>query len=355
MIFNFNAGPAMLPPEVTAAAREELSRAPSIIEVSHRGAAFRAIHAEAVSLIRELLDAPAEYRILFLGGGATGQMAALPMNLLRGKKSAAFAITGLWSQKAAREAARYCRVAVAADTSPSFVGLPDAWDIPADAAYLHFADNETVHGVEFPADFAAALDAPIPLAADMSSNIMTRPVDVARFGMIYAGAQKNLGPAGVTLVIVREDLIGDALPQTPSVWDYAAQSENESMLNTPPVFQIFMLLLVLRLLKRQGGVAAAAKRAAARAKTLYDYLDSAADFYRAPVSPAARSRINAPFFLPDETLTARFVKEAENAGLIGLKGHRAVGGIRASMYNAMPPEGAARLVEFMRDFARRTG
>jgi phosphoserine aminotransferase len=359
-LFNFSAGPAMLPPEVMEEAQREFldyqNSGASIVEVSHRAAAFRHIHSEAVALVRELLGVPDEYQILFLSGGATGQMAAAPMNLLGGKQTAGYAITGLWSQKAAREAAKYCEVAIAADTSPDFSRLPaaDEWRIPADAAYLHYADNETVHGVEFPADFAAALDAPIPLVADMSSNIMTRPVDVSRFGMLYAGAQKNLAPAGVTLVIVRDDLIGKTAPYTPSVWDFAAQAKSDSMLNTPPVFQIYLLGLALRHLKKQGGIAAAAKRAAARAKTLYDYLDST-DFYRCPVTPAARSRINAPFFLPDDDATARFVKEADEARLIGLKGHRAAGGIRASMYNAMPLEGVVNLVDFMRDFERRAG
>ena len=320
------------------------------MEVSHRGEDFLRVHHEAESLLRELLGVPENYWVLFLQGGATGQAAAIPMNLCAAGDAAAYAVTGYWSARAAEEARAFCQVHVAADTAPGgYVDLPTQFDVPADAAYLHYADNETIHGIEFP----TPPDSPAPLIADMSSNILSRQIRVADYALIYAGAQKNLGPTGVTIVIVRADLVRPRAA-TPSVFDYKKQQAAESMHNTPPTFQIYMVGLVLKWLKAQGGAAAIEKINKEKSAALYACLDSS-DFYRMPANPACRSRMNVPFFLPDERLSEDFLTEANKLGLIGLKGHKALGGCRASIYNAMPMDGVAVLIEHLQDFEKRRG
>ena len=355
--YNFHAGPAGLPAPVLREAADSLlafeDAGASIMEVSHRGRHFLRVYEETEQALREALDAPQEYRILFLAGGARGQAAAIPMNLLGGNPRAAYMITGLWSQFAWREGRRFCEARVIADESESgFRALPDPIDAAATAecAYLHYADNETVHGVEFPAPPPSAA----PLAADMSSNILSRPIRVSDYGLIYAGAQKNLGPAGVTIVVVREDMLREELPGAPEIWRYREQARRQSMINTPPTFNIYLVGLVLRWLKAQGGAAAMARASAEKSRRLYAAID-ASDFYSNPVRVDSRSRMNAPFFLADDSLTGAFVAAAEAAGLIGLKGHAAVGGIRASLYNSMPLAGVDALVDFMKEFERARG
>ena len=351
---NFSAGPCALPDEVMIRAQAELlnyrGEGASVMEITHRGETFQAIHDEAESLLRELLNAPKNYRVLFLQGGATGQFAAIPMNLLRGEKKASYAITGHWSEKAAAEASLYCEAQIAADNRPDSRAIPKDWHIDEDAAYLHYADNETVHGVEF----SAPPQTNLPLVGDVSSNILSRKIEVADFALLYAGAQKNLGPSGVTIVVVREDLIGDAMPQTPRVFDFRAQADDCSMINTPPTFQIYMVGLVLQWLKEKGGVAAMEKQNAEKSRALYEFIDGG-EFYRNPVAAESRSRMNVPFFLRDDSLTDKFVAESTQAGLIGLKGHKILGGLRASIYNAIPQAGVDALLNFMRDFEKKNG
>ena len=358
-VFNFAAGPATLPVEVLRQAREELpdwqASGMSVLEVSHRGKAFVAVAEEAESLLRELLGVPAGYRVLFLQGGATGQFAAVPMNLARAEAKVAYLNTGAWSKKAIAEAQRLCaRVDVIADESASgYTTVPaaDSLRVPADAAYLHYTANETIGGVEFP---YVPESGAVPLVTDMSSSILSRPLDVARFGLIYAGAQKNIGPAGLVVVIVRAELTGHARPGTPSVWDYRAMAQEGSMLNTPPTFAWYLAGLVFKWLKAQGGLAAMGERNRAKAALLYGAID-ASGFYRSPVAHNCRSWMNVPFTLKDPKLDGSFLAEARAAGLVNLEGHRSVGGMRASLYNAMPLEGVQALVAFMQDFERRHG
>jgi len=327
----------------------------SVMEVSHRGKAFTAVAREAEALLRELLGVPSNYRVLFLQGGATGQFAAVPLNLARGDSTVDYLDTGHWSKKALREAQRYtARVNVAADEASSnynSVPEPEALRLTADAAYVHYTPNETIGGVEFPyiPDTAA-----VPLVADMSSTLLSRPLAVAKFGLIYAGAQKNIGPAGLTVVIVREDLTGRARPGTPAVWDYRAMAEEGSMLNTPATFAWYVAGLVLRWLKAQGGLAAIGARNLAKARLLYDAIDNSG-FYRNPVAVSGRSWMNVPFTLTDARLDEEFLQGARAAGLANLAGHRSVGGMRASLYNAMPLAGVEALVAYMHEFARRHG
>ena len=352
--YNFSPGPAGVADEVMQAVQAEFceygsSRA-SIAELSHRGEAFMAIAKEAEALLRELLAVPDDYIVLFLSGGATGQGAAVPLNLLGDKRQAAYAITGHWSKRMATEAERYCAVHIAADTGDSnYTQLPAVWDIPADAAYLHYVSNETVHGVEFftPPDTA------LPLVADMSSNILSRRICAADYAVIYAGAQKNIGIAGVTVVIVNPAVV---VPHktTPSVWNYAKQAQAQSMYNTPPVFQVYLTMQVLRWVKQQGGILAMEEKTEQKARLLYDCLDNS-NFYQTPVAPACRSRNNVPFFLPEVRLTSDFLAGAEAQGMIGLKGHKVLGGCRASLYNAMPFAGVCALTEYMREFERLYG
>ena len=357
-VFNFGPGPAMLPTEVLTQARDELldwhGTGASIMEVSHRGADFMGVIEQAERDLRDLLAIPDSYRVLFLQGGAATQFAAVPMNLLRGRDRADYVNTGEWSTRAIREARKLSNVNVVAsseDAGFSYVPKQAAWRLDAKAAYVHYCPNETIHGVEF---HWTPETGDVPLVADMSSNILSRRIDVSRFGLIYAGAQKNIGPAGLTLVLVREDLIGDAAPFTPSTLDYRIQVEHHSMFNTPTTFSIYFAGLVFQWLKGRGGVEAAEREAGAKSKLLYDHID-ATDFYRNPVAKEDRSRMNIPFTLRDPGLDGLFLAQAREQGLVALKGHRVAGGMRASLYNAMPMEGVVALVEFMREFEGRHG
>jgi phosphoserine aminotransferase len=355
-VYNFGAGPAMLPAEVLARAGDEMldwhGSGMGVMEMSHRGKAFMSIAAEAESDLRALLGVPSHYKVLFLQGGATLQFAQVPMNLLRGRSGADYVVTGEWSKKAVKEAKRYCDVHVAASSEDRhFAYAPRDWHVRADAAYVHYCSNETIGGVEF---HWVPDTGEVPLVADASSHFLSRPLEVSKFGLIYAGAQKNAGPAGLTLVIVREDLLGGATKATPSVMDYQAQAEAGSMLNTPSTYSIYVAGLVFKWLKQLGGLAEIERRNIAKAKLLYDTID-AGGFYASPVDKADRSRMNVPFRLPDERLDAPFLEGAEARGLVQLKGHRSMGGMRASIYNAMPLEGVERLAEYMREFAARHG
>lgn len=352
-VFNFSAGPAALPESVLRTAAEEMldwhGSGMSVMEMSHRGKEYMAIHAQAEADLRELLAIPANYKVLFLQGGALGQNAIVPMNLLRGHASADFIDTGEWSKKSIKEAKRYAKVNVAASSEASgYSQVPprDSWKLDSEAAYVHICSNETIGGVEYhwTPDVGS-----VPLVADMSSNLLSRPVDVSRYGLIYGGAQKNIGPAGLTIVIVRDDLIGQALPITPSVFDYKQQADNDSMLNTPPTYAIYVAGLVFQWLKAQGGLAAMEAHNRAKAALIYDLLDASA-FYSSPVAKADRSLMNVPFKLKDEALDAAFLKGAQALGMLQLKGHRSVGGMRASIYNAMPMAGVQALVAYMKEF-----
>ena len=357
-IFNFSAGPAALPESVLAQARDEMldwhDSGMSIMEMSHRGKQFMSVAAEAEADLRELMAIPDNYKVLFLQGGASAQFAAIPMNILKGKGSADYINTGAWSKKAIAAAKNYCDVNVAASSESSkFTTIPaeDTWQLSADAAYLHYTPNETIGGVEFHWVPDAG---EVPLVADMSSTILSRPIDVSRFGLIYAGAQKNIGPAGLTLVIVREDLLGDASPLLPSVLDYKAQAEAGSMLNTPPTYGWYLAGLVFKWLKAQGGLKAMAEINERKAGKLYAAIDGS-DFYATPVDPECRSWMNVPFTLADPELDKVFLADAEAAGLATLKGHRSVGGMRASIYNAMPEAGVDQLISMMQDFEKKHG
>jgi len=356
-IFNFSAGPAVLPEEVLARAGDEMldwhGTGMCVMEMSHRGKEFIAIAAEAEKDLRELLAVPVNYKVLFLQGGATLQFAQIPMNLLAGKGKADYVASGEWSKKAIKEAQAYCDVHVAASSEDKgFTYFPSqkAFQIRNDAAYLHYCSNETIGGVE--AHWIP--ESPVPLVADASSHILSRPLDVSKFGLIYAGAQKNIGPAGLTIVIVREDLLGKAQKGTPSVMDYKQQAAADSMLNTPATYAVYIAGLVFKWLRAQGGLAEMEKRNVAKANLLYDLLD-ASSFYRNPVRKEDRSRMNVPFTLADPKLDDEFLKGAEKEGMVQLKGHRSVGGMRASIYNAMPLEGVKKLVEYMKDFGARRG
>ena len=358
-VHNFAAGPATLPLEVLEQARDEMtdwkSSGMSVMEVSHRSKAFVAIAQEAEADLRELMAIPANYKVLFLQGGATGQFAAIPMNLTRGPDAVVDVVnTGAWSKKAISEAKKYCKVAVAADEAASnYSTVPEAaaLKLTPGAAYLHYTPNETIGGVEFPYVPSAG---DVPVVADMSSTILSRPIDVSRFGLIYAGAQKNIGPSGICVVIVRDDLVGHARAGTPSIWDYDAMAKDGSMLNTPPTFGLYFAGLVFKWLKRQGGLAAIGERNRLKAEKLYRAIDESG-YYRNPVAKNCRSWMNVPFTIPNPELEKTFVAEAAKAGLANLEGHRSVGGMRASIYNAMPQEGVDALVAFMKDFQRRNG
>jgi phosphoserine aminotransferase len=357
-VFNFSAGPAALPESVLRQAAEEMldwhGSGMSVMEMSHRGREFIAIAHEAEALLRELLAVPSGYKVLFMQGGALGQNAIVPMNMLRGKTSADYIDTGEWSRKSIKEAARYGAVNVAASAADSgYTSIPprDTWMLDTHAAYVHICSNETIGGVEYP--FTPDVGE-VPLVADMSSNILSRPVDVSKYGLIYGGAQKNIGPAGLTLVIVREDLIGHALPCTPSAFDYRVVAEHGSMYNTPPTYAIYIAGLVFQWIQAQGGLVAMEAHNRRKAGLLYDCLDSSS-FYRSPVATDCRSLMNVPFKLADESLDAAFLKGAEAQGMVQLKGHRSVGGMRASLYNAMPIEGVQTLVAYMKDFEARHG
>lgn len=357
-IFNFSAGPAVLPQEVLQQARDELldwhGSGMSVMEMSHRGKEFMSIAAQTEADLRELLGVPANYKVLFLQGGASSQFSMVPMNLLRGKTSADYVNTGEWSKKAIKEAKRYCSVNIAAsseDKNFSYAPTQDRWTLNKDAAYVHYTPNETIGGVEF--HWVPETNG-VPLVADMSSNILSKPIAVDKYALIYAGAQKNIGPAGLTIVIVRDDMLGQTLAGTPTMFDYKVAADNESMYNTPPTFAMYIAGLVFQLLKRKGGLAAMEKVNVAKATLLYDYLDST-EFYACPTAKENRSRMNIPFTLHDAALDEAFLKGAKEAGLLQLKGHRSVGGMRASIYNAMPIEGVQALVSYMQAFEKQHG
>jgi len=358
-IFNFSAGPAMLPQAVLEQAQEEMldwnGSGMSVMEMSHRGKEFMSIAEQAEADLRELMAIPANYKVLFLQGGASSQFAMIPMNLMRGKTRADYINTGDWSKKAIAEGKRYCDLHVAATTEAgnfTSVPQPSELDLSGDAAaYVHYTPNETIRGVEFP---YIPETGDVPLVADMSSTILSRPVDVSRFGLIYAGAQKNIGPSGLTVVIVREDLIGEVLDGTPSMFDFKIHADNDSMYNTPPTYGWYLAGLVFQWLKQQGGLKAMAEINERKARKLYDAIEGSG-FYNNPVAKDCRSWMNVPFTLANPELDASFLEEAKKVGLTTLKGHRSVGGMRASIYNAMPEAGIDALVAFMADFEKRHG
>ena len=357
-IYNFSAGPAMLPRDVMQQAREELldwhGTGMSAMEMSHRSKEYLSIAEQAEADLRELLGIPQTYRVLFLQGGATSQFAMVPLNLLRDRQQADYINTGAWSKKAIAEAGRYCRVNIAAtseDTKFTTIPAVDDWQLDGESAYVHYTPNETIGGVEF---HRVPETGDVPLVADMSSTILSRPVDVSRYGLIYAGAQKNIGPAGLTVVIVREDLIGEPRPGTPTMFDYRVHADNGSMYNTPPTYAWYLAGLVFRWLKQQGGLAVMAEFNRRKSQRLYDAIEQSG-FYRSPVAADCRSWMNVPFTLADAALDGDFLAGARAAGLLNLKGHRSVGGMRASIYNAMPDAGVDALIDFMKEFERSHG
>jgi phosphoserine aminotransferase len=358
-VWNFSAGPAALPQAVLERAQRELldwnGSGASVMELSHRGKRFMELAATAEADLRELLAIPADYAVLFLQGGATQHFAQIPMNLAGEGESADYVVNGHWGEKAASEAAPYVKVNVAASSkAEGYLRLPprESWRLDPKAAYVHYTPNETIHGVEY-------RDVPdvgaVPLVADMSSNILAEPLEVSRFGLIYAGAQKNLGPSGLVLMIVRRDLLARAARPMARIFRYAEQAASDSMLNTPNTWGWYLAGLTFQWLKEQGGLAAMAARNRAKAELLYAAIDGSGGYYRNPVDPAARSRMNVPFTLHDSALDAAFLAESEAAGLLALKGHKALGGMRASLYNAVPLAAVEALVAFMRDFAARHG
>ena len=357
-VFNFSAGPAVLPESVLRRAAEEMldwhGSGMSVMEMSHRGKEFISIAQKAEADLRALLAIPANYKVLFLQGGAIAENAIVPMNLMAGRTVADYVDTGEWSKKSIKEARKYATVNVvasAADRNYTYVPKQATWKRDPGAAYLHICGNETIGGVEY--HWLPDLG-DTPLVCDASSHILSRPIDVSRYGVIYGGAQKNIGPAGLTLVIVRDDLLDRALPITPSAFHWKSQAENESMLNTPATYAIYIAGLVFEWLLAEGGLPAIAKRNDEKAKLLYDYLDRSG-FYVNPVAKEDRSAMNVPFKLKDEALDEAFLKGAKAAGMVQLKGHRSVGGMRASIYNAMPLAGVRTLVDYMAEFERRHG
>jgi len=356
--YNFSAGPAAIPESVLRKAQSELlewgnARA-SVMEISHRGKDFIALAQKSERDLRSLLNIPQNYKVLFLQGGATQHFAQIPMNFARRDQGADYVVTGHWGEKAAKEAKPLTQVRIAASGAEgNFTAIPAraSWQLDANAAYVHYTPNETIHGVEFQ-DIPDVGD--VPLVADMSSDILSRPIDVSKFGIIYAGAQKNIGASGLVVMIVREDLLDRCPKDIPKIFNYAEHAANESMLNTPNTFGWYLASLVFDWLIAEGGLSAVGERNRAKAELLYGYIDGSG-FYRNPVEKSSRSWMNVPFILPREDLDASFVKESEAAGLMSLKGHRAVGGMRASLYNATPLAGVQALVDFMRDFAQRNG
>jgi len=355
-IFNFSAGPAMIPTAVIQQAEQEFldwnGSGMNVMEMSHRGKEFTSIANKADADLREVMAIPENYKVLFLQGGASGQFSSIPMNLLRGRTTADYFNTGQWSKKAIQEAKRYCDVNVVASSEEnnfSTVPSKSAWKLNPDAAYVHYTANETIGGVEFD-DIPDTGD--VPLVVDLSSTILSRPIDVSRFGLIYAGAQKNIGPAGLTLVIVRDDLIGNAIPSTPITLDYKIQADNDSMYNTPPTYALYIAGLVFQWLKKLGGLKAMGEINQRKAEKLYSAIDRSG-FYQNPVEKQYRSWMNIPFTLNNADLDAAFLAGAKTAGLLTLKGHRSVGGMRASIYNAMPEEGVDALISYMQKFAKQ--
>ncbi len=358
-IFNFSAGPATLPLAVLEKVQADLldykGTGMGVMEMSHRDKPFMDIAQQCEADMREVMSIPANYKVLFMQGGATAQFGIVPQNLLRGKTAADFVLTGDWGKKAIKEVAKYGKGNVAATAeAEKFTHIPDVatWKLDGQAAYVHITTNETIHGVQF-------RDIPetngVPLVADISSDFACRPMDISKFGLVYGGAQKNIGPAGLTIVIVRDDLIGTVLPGTFGIHDYKQVADNESMLNTPATFSWYVCGLVFQWMKAEGGLAKIGERNERKAKALYDYIDSQ-DFYKNPVAKKDRSIMNVPFTLPNADVNdAEFLKGAKAAGLNGLKGHRAVGGMRASIYNAMPEAGVAALIDYMKKFAKTKG
>ena len=352
--YNFSAGPAVLPKSVMLRAQAEMidwhDSGMSVMEMSHRGKHYMSIIEKVESDFRSLFNVPKNYKVLFLQGGAIAQNSMVPLNLLNGKK-ANYVISGYWSKRSYQDALPFGDMSIAASSeSIGYTKAPDLkeWKIDSSASYIHFCSNETIHGVEY---FDLPSVKTIPVVADMSSHILSRPVDISQFGVIYAGAQKNIGPAGLTIVIVRDDLLEVASPLTPSVFNWKTQAENQSMINTPTTYSIYMAGLVFEWLIELGGLAAIEKQNIKKAELLYNFIDSS-DFYSNPIDIKNRSRMNVPFRIQNEDLHASFVTGAENLGMIGLKGHRLVGGIRASIYNAMPIEGVQALVDYMKDFEK---
>jgi len=352
--YNFSAGPAVLPKSVMLRAQAEMidwhDSGMSVMEMSHRGKHYMSIIEKVESDFRSLFNVPKNYKVLFLQGGAIAQNSMVPLNLLNGKK-ANYVVSGYWSKRSYQDALPFGDMSIAASSeSIGYTKAPDLqeWKIDSSASYIHFCSNETIHGVEY---FDLPSIKTIPVVADMSSHILSRPVDISQFGVIYAGAQKNIGPAGLTIVIVRDDLLEVASPLTPSVFNWKTQAENQSMINTPTTYSIYMAGLVFEWLIELGGLAAIEKQNIKKAELLYNYIDSS-DFYSNPIDIKNRSRMNVPFRIQNEDLHASFVTGAENLGMIGLKGHRLVGGIRASIYNAMPIEGVQALVDYMKDFEK---
>ena len=356
--YNFSAGPAALPEEVLRQAQAELLEwdgvGASVMEISHRGKDFIALAEESERDLRDLMAIPDNYKVLFLQGGATQHFAQIPMNIARRDQSVDYVLTGDWGEKAIKEAkplANARTVASSADTNYDRIPARATWDLDPNAAYVHYTPNETIRGVEF----AEIPDVgSVPLVADLSSTILSRPIDVSRFGIIYAGAQKNIGPSGLVVMIVRDDLLARSPKDIPKIFNYAEHAAQGSMLNTPNTIGWYLASLVFKWVKKQGGLAAMAERNRAKAELLYGYID-ASGYYKNPVEKSARSWMNVPFTLPREELDEPFLKAAKSAGLLALKGHRAVGGMRASIYNAMPIEGVQALVGFMKDFAQRNG
>ena len=357
-IYNFAAGPATLPEEVLQQASDELLNwhglGTSVMEISHRSKEFMAVYEETLIDLRELMSIPDDYEILLLQGGGIGQNAAVPMNLmpLAKKPKADFVVTGIWSEKSVKEAQKYGEAHIAASSlDDQFRTIPErnSWKLSDDSAYVHICANETIGGVEF-ANFPDVGNT--PLVADISSNILSKKMDVPRCGVLFAGAQKNIGPAGVTIVIVRKDLMGHAMSITPSIWDWAKEAANQSMFNTPPTFPIYLSGLVFKWIKRQGGVAEMERRSQVKSSLLYDFIDQSS-LYESRVNKNCRSRTNVTFFLKDERLNAEFLAQSSEAGLAALRGHKAAGGMRASIYNAMPIAGVETLLAFMQEFERR--
>ncbi len=354
-IFNFSAGPSTLPEAVLEQAKDEMldwrGSGMSVMEMSHRGKQFMSIAAELETDLRALMNIPENYRVLFLQGGASAQFSFIPQNLLGDKIKACYVKTGTWSKKAIKDAKPYCEAIISASSKHGhFTTIPNisSWEIDSEAAYLHYTSNETIHGVEF----NTTPDAKgLPLVCDMSSNILSRPIDVSEFGLIYAGSQKNMGAAGVTVVIVRDDLLGKCSKLVPPVFNYSEQAKNQSMLNTPTTYSWYLMGLVLKWVQAQGGVTAMEQRNIAKSAKLYQAID-ASTLYRNSVEIVSRSRMNVPFILTNEALETEFLTAAEAAGLNELKGHRLTGGMRASIYNAMPEKGVDALISFMREFER---
>ena len=356
-VFNFSAGPAVLPIDVLEKAQDELlnwhGSGMSVMEMSHRGKEFNSIIKSAEEDLRTLLSIPEDYHVLFVQGGASTQFAAVPLNLSTEEDTVDYLITGSWSKKAAQEAKKFANVNVVATGDNKSLPESSTWSLTPDAAYVHYCDNETIQGVEFqvPPNVGDRI-----LVADMSSNFCSKPIDVSKFGVVYAGAQKNIGPAGVTVVIVRKDLVGKARAVCPTMLDYKTMADDNSLYNTPPCWTIYMCGLVFSKMLADGGLEAVQKTNQTKAQIIYDTILSSDGFYNSPVDPAVRSMMNIPFTIPSsEELEKEFIAEAAKIGLVQLKGHRSVGGMRASIYNSMPMEGVMALAEFMNDFSAKHG